>query len=105
MTRELHQIRPILNEMGRAQAGTRFNIFRRFREAVLQRSDARQMLIDYWMGHASASISDRYGRAVGGGHRVPARPRPESWAGFLSFHRRYVGYMGYKLWRNRKKRK
>jgi integrase len=57
-------LRPILKEMGRAQVGTRFNIFRRFREAVLQRSEARQILIDYWMGHASASMGDRYGRQL-----------------------------------------
>lgn len=57
-------LRPILKEMGRGQVGTRFNIFRRFREAVLQRSDARQLLIDYWMGHASESMGDRYGRQL-----------------------------------------
>ena len=33
-----------------AQAGTLFNDFRRFREAVLQRSEVRKILIDYWMG-------------------------------------------------------
>jgi signal transduction histidine kinase len=38
---------PILEEMGRDEVGTRFNVFRRFREAVLQRSEARQILIDY----------------------------------------------------------
>jgi integrase len=53
---------PILVEMGRDQAGTLFNVFRRFREAVLQRSDARSILIDYWMGHSSSSMGDRYGR-------------------------------------------
>ena len=57
-------LRSILEEMGRAQIGTRFNVFRRFRAAVLQRSDARQILIDYWMGHASAKIGDRYSRQL-----------------------------------------
>jgi integrase len=57
-------LRPILAKMGKGQVGTRFNIFRRFREAVLQRSDARQILIDYWMGHSSASMGDRYGRQL-----------------------------------------
>jgi integrase len=52
---------PILEEMGRGEAGILFNIFRRFREVVLQRSDARQILIDYWMGHSNASMGDRYG--------------------------------------------
>jgi integrase len=46
---------PILEAMGRDEAGTRFNVFRRFREAVLQRSEARQILIDYWMGHSNPS--------------------------------------------------
>jgi len=40
------------------------NVFRRFREVVLQRSDARQILIDYWMGHSNASMGDRYGRQL-----------------------------------------
>ncbi|MGC2266924.1 MAG: hypothetical protein WA608_09065, partial [Candidatus Acidiferrales bacterium] len=40
------------------------NVFRRLREAVLQRSDARQILIDYWMGHSNASMADRYGKQL-----------------------------------------
>ena len=36
-------------------------MFRRCREAALQRSDAWQILTDYWMGHVSASMRDRYG--------------------------------------------
>ena len=55
---------PILEEMGRNEVGTRFNVFRRFREAVLQRSDLRQILIDYWMGHSNPSMGDRYGRQL-----------------------------------------
>jgi Phage integrase family/N-terminal domain of anti-restriction factor ArdC len=54
----------ILKEMGRDEVGTRFNAFRRFREAVLQRSEARQILIDYWMGHVSSSMGDRYGKQM-----------------------------------------
>jgi integrase len=54
----------ILKQMGRDQAGTLFNIFRRFREAVLQRSEVRQILIDYWMGHSNPSMGDRYGRQL-----------------------------------------
>lgn len=55
---------PILEEMGRNEPGTRFNVFRRFREAVLQRSEARQILIDYWMGHSNPSMGDRYGKQL-----------------------------------------
>jgi integrase len=54
----------ILQEMGRDDAGTRFYIFRRFREAVLQRSEARQLLIDFWMAHTNASMGDRYGKQL-----------------------------------------
>ncbi len=57
-------LNPILEEMGRNEAGTRFNVFRRFREAVLQRSEARQILIDYWMGHSNPSMGDRYGKQL-----------------------------------------
>jgi hypothetical protein len=45
-------------------AGTRLNVFRRFRESPLQRSEARQLIIDYWMGHSSASMGDRYGKQL-----------------------------------------
>ena len=55
---------PILERMGRDQEGTCFNVFRRFREAVLQRSDARSILIDYWMGHSNSRIGDRYGKQL-----------------------------------------
>jgi len=57
-------LRPILEEMGRGEAGTGFNIFRRFREAMLQPSDVRQILIDYWMGHSNGSMADRYGKQL-----------------------------------------
>jgi integrase len=49
----------VLKEMGRT--GVRFHAFRRFREAVLQKSEARQLLIDYWMGHENDGMSTRYG--------------------------------------------
>jgi integrase len=54
----------ILTKMERAETGTRFNVFRRFREAVLQRSEARQILIDYWMGHSNTTMADRYGKQL-----------------------------------------
>jgi integrase len=57
-------LRSILKEMDRYEAGTRFNVFRRFRESVLQRSEVRQLIIDYWMGHSSASIGDPYGKQL-----------------------------------------
>jgi hypothetical protein len=48
--------------MGRASAG--FHTFRRFRESVLQVSEARTLLIDYWMGHANREMSGRYGKQL-----------------------------------------
>jgi integrase len=73
---------PILEHMGRNDAGTRFNVFRPFREAVLQRSEARQILIDFWMGHSNPSMGDRYGRQLCGRCRLPSRPGQEGRPGF-----------------------
>ena len=49
----------VLKKMGRT--GVRFHAFRRFREEVLRKSEARQLLIDYWMAHENDDISFRYG--------------------------------------------
>jgi hypothetical protein len=53
---------PFLKGMGRRSAG--FHIFRRFRESILQMSEARTLLIDYWMGHANGEMSVRYGKQL-----------------------------------------
>jgi len=55
-------LRPILEKMGRSRV--RFHAFRRFREATLQRSEVRQILIDFWMGHENADMSSRYGKQL-----------------------------------------
>jgi integrase len=55
-------LHPILKEMGRESAG--FHTFRRFRESILQMSEARTLLIDYWMGHANGEMSGRYGKQL-----------------------------------------
>jgi integrase len=52
----------ILRDMGRQ--GVRFHAFRRFREAVLQASDCRELLIDYWMGHSNTDMGSRYGKQL-----------------------------------------
>jgi integrase len=52
----------ILKKMGRESAG--FHPFRRFRGSILQRSEARTLLIDYWMGHANGEMSGRYGKQL-----------------------------------------
>lgn len=52
-------LQPVLKEIGRSKV--RYNAFRRFREAVLQRSDVRMILVNYWHGHADTEMSSRYG--------------------------------------------
>jgi integrase len=52
----------VLKKMERT--GVRFHAFRRFRESVLLASEARQILIDYWMGHENPDMSTRYGRQL-----------------------------------------
>ncbi len=49
-------------KMGRERV--RFHAFRRFREATLQRSEVRQILIDFWMGHENSDMSSRYGKQL-----------------------------------------
>ena len=82
----------ILEEMGRNEAGTGFNVFRRFREALLQRSEARQILIDYGMGHSNPSMGDRYGKQL-----VEDVEYRQEQAKKSAYRRLYLGYMGYKL--------
>jgi integrase len=55
-------LHPLLKKMGCASAG--FHTFRRFREAVLQMSNARNLLINFWMGHANGEMSGRYGKQL-----------------------------------------
>jgi integrase len=56
--------KPILKKMGVYVPGSRFHIFRRFRESVLQASDVRNMLIDYWTGHANGEMGARYAKQL-----------------------------------------
>ena len=55
-------LHPILKKIGRESAG--FHTFRRFRESILQMSEARTLLIDFWMGHANREMSGRYGKQL-----------------------------------------
>lgn len=55
-------LKTIFKRMGRARV--RFNAFRRFHESVLLRSECRQILIDYWMGHENPDMSARYGKQL-----------------------------------------
>jgi integrase len=85
-------LKTIFTRMGRTRV--RFNTFRRFRESVLLRSECRQVLIDYWMGHENPDMSARYGRQllddvkyrkewaekVGLGFELPQASKPKSQA-------------------------
>lgn len=51
----------IVRDMGQQAS---FNSFRRFRESVLQASECRALLIDYWMGHSNADMASRYGKQL-----------------------------------------
>jgi integrase len=53
--------RTVVKEMG---LEIRFHSFRRFRESVLQASECRQLVIDYWMGHENADMSSRHGKQL-----------------------------------------
>jgi hypothetical protein len=55
-------LHPILKGMGHESAG--FNRFRRFRESILQMSEARTLLTGHWMGHANGEMSGRYGKQL-----------------------------------------
>ena len=55
-------LKTVLNGMGRSKV--RFHAFRRFRQAVLERSEVRQLLIDFWLGHDSPDMSSRYAKQL-----------------------------------------
>jgi len=55
---------PILAETGIKEKGLLFHSFRRFRESVLLRSETRNILINYWMGHSDEEMSTRYGKQL-----------------------------------------
>src|SRR5271163_831070 len=41
-----------------------FHAFRRFRQAVLERSEVRQLLIDFWLGHENPDMASRYAKQL-----------------------------------------
>jgi hypothetical protein len=41
-----------------------FHCLRRFRESVLQKSEASALLVDYWMGHENCEMGTRYAKDV-----------------------------------------
>jgi hypothetical protein len=55
-------LHPLFKRMGCGSAG--FHTFRRFRGGVVQMSRARNLLIDFWMGHANSEMAGRYGKQL-----------------------------------------
>ena len=55
-------LHPTLAKLKQTKMG--FHCFRRFRESVLQKSEARALLIDYWMGHENQDMGTRYGQQL-----------------------------------------
>jgi integrase len=55
-------LHPTLAKLKQPKMG--FHCFRRFRESVLQMSEARTLLVDYWMGHENREMGTRYAKQV-----------------------------------------
>jgi hypothetical protein len=55
-------LKTILKDMGRSKV--RFHAFRRFRQAALEKSEVRQLLIDFWLGHDNSDMSSRYAKQL-----------------------------------------
>jgi integrase len=55
-------LKTILKDMGRGKV--RFHAFRRFRQAMLEKSEVRQLLIDFWLGHDNPDMSSRYAKQL-----------------------------------------
>lgn len=80
--RHLH---PLLAEIGAPKAG--LHSFRRFRVAHLDTVDAPRMLTDYWIGHSSRSVTDRYSKIK---NRIQYR-KGYAERGWLGLHNRAIG--------------
>ena len=55
-------LHPTLLKLKQPKAG--FHCLRRFRESVLQKSEARALLVDYWMGHENREMGTRYAKQL-----------------------------------------
>jgi integrase len=55
-------LKTILKNISRGKV--RFHAFRRFRQSVLEKSEARQLLIDFWLGHKNLDMSSRYAKQL-----------------------------------------
>ena len=57
-----NSLHPTLSKLKQPKMG--FHCFRRFRESVLQKSEARALLVDYWMGHENRDMGTRYAKQL-----------------------------------------
>ena len=55
-------LKTILRRMGRRKV--RFHAFRRFRQSVLEKTEIRQLLIDFWIGHDNPDMFSRYAKQL-----------------------------------------
>ena len=101
-------LKTILKRMGRSKV--RFHAFRRFRQAVLEKSDIRQILIDYWMAHDDSNMSSSYAKQLT--EDVEFRQEWAEKVGSASIFRKfsagsetYLRYVRYKLNQTRLQRK
>ena len=82
-------LKTILKGMGRGKV--RFHAFRRFRQAVLEKSEVRQLLIDFWLGHDNPDMSSRYAKQLTEDDGVPT-----GMGGKSGTRLRYAGSFGYR---------
>jgi hypothetical protein len=55
-------LHPTLAKLKKPKMG--FHCFKRFRKSVPQKSEARALLVDYWMGHENHEMGTRYARQL-----------------------------------------
>jgi integrase len=55
-------LHPVLRKLKQPQMG--FHCLRRFRGSVLTKSEARSLLVDYWMGHENREMGTRYAKQL-----------------------------------------
>jgi hypothetical protein len=55
-------LHPTLAKLKQPKMG--FHCLRRFRESVLQKSEASALLVDYWMGHENREMGTRYAKQL-----------------------------------------
>jgi integrase len=81
--------RNVLRSLHAAGATCGFHAFRRFRAETLRRERVPEDLVRFWLGHASASVTDTYANGL----REDLAWQQE-WAGRAGLGFRPLGYLG-----------